>query len=98
MHDYLGEKKHDLTVFAVGMPDIWAVPASAAAAFYLSGEDVYSTVVFLASTSLQYLTLDHLEHFRLDNGFVVILYIVLWNFSLIDFGLLGKKVSGVGLL
>lgn len=75
-----------------------AVPASAAAAFYLSGEDVYSTVVFLASTSLQYLTLDHLEHFWLDNGFVVILYIVLWNFSLIDFGLLGKKVSGVGLL
>jgi len=22
MHDYLGGKKHDLTVFAVGMPDI----------------------------------------------------------------------------
>ena len=57
-----------------------------------------STVVFLASTSLQYLTLDHFEYFRLDNGFVVILYIILWDFSFIDLGLLSKEVSSVGLL
>lgn len=59
---------------------------------------MHSTVVVLASTSLQYFTLDHLEHFRLDNGFVVTLYIILWDFSFIDLGFLSKEVSCVGLL
>lgn len=59
---------------------------------------MHSTVVFLALTSLQHFTLDHLEYFRLDNGFVVILYIILWDFLFVDFGLLGKEVCGVRLL
>ena len=38
------------------------------------------------------------KHARADDGFMVAFHIVLRNFALIDFFLLGEKVYGVGFL
>ena len=44
------------------------------------------------------LPLDHLEGFRVDDGLVVILHVVLWDLTLIGFHLLGQEVLAEGLL
>ena len=88
----------DLAVFASGVPDLGAVPASAAAAFDFGGKGVSTAMVLFAPATLLDFTLHHLEHVRLDDGLVVIFYIILWDFTLVDLGLFGQVVEGVGFL
>ena len=57
-----------------------------------------SAVVLFALAALGHFLLHHLEHFRGDDGFMVILDIVLRDFSLVDLGLLGQEIDGVTFL
>ena len=57
-----------------------------------------SAVVLFALTTLGHFSLHHFEHFRVDDSFVVILDIILWDFTLIDLGLLGQEIDGVAFL
>lgn len=69
----------DLAVFAGGVPDLGAVPASAVAAFDFGGKGVSTAMVLFTPFTLLDFTLYHLEHIRLDDGLVVIFYIILWD-------------------
>ena len=57
-----------------------------------------SAVVLFALAAFCHFPLHHLEHFRVDDGFVVILDIVLRDFTLVDLGLLGQEIDGVAFL
>lgn len=57
-----------------------------------------SAVVLFALAALGHFPLHHFEHFRVDDGLVVILDIVLWDFALVDLGLLGQEIDGVAFL
>lgn len=57
-----------------------------------------SAVVIFALAALGYFPLHHLEHFRVDDGFMVILDIVLRDFAFVDLGLLGQEINGVAFL
>lgn len=57
-----------------------------------------SAVILFALAALGHFPLHHLEYFRVDDGLVVILDIVLWDFSLVDLRLLGQKIDGVAFL
>ena len=49
------------------------------------------------ATTCQF-TLDHIEHIRGDNCRVVILHVVLWDFTLVDLFLLGEEINRVAFL
>ena len=70
-------------VLAVGMPDLGTIPAPALAALDLGGKGMHSAVILFAFTTPLYLALNHLEHVRMDDGFVVPLNVVLRNLTLI---------------
>lgn len=57
-----------------------------------------SAVVFLSLAAPLDLALHHLEHVRVDDGFVVAFDVVLRNLTLVDFCLLGQEVDRVGFL
>lgn len=57
-----------------------------------------AAVVLFALAAIGHFPLHHLEHFRVDDGLVVILDIVLWDFALVDLGLLGQEIDGVAFL
>lgn len=87
-----------LAVFAVGMPDLGAVPVPALTTFDFAGEKMYSAVPVPAFDSTLHLHLHKLEGFRLDDGLVIILDIILRDFVLVNLRLFGQVVGGVGLL
>ena len=55
-------------------------------------------MVLFAFAPLLNFTLYHLEYVRLYDGLVVIFYIILWDFTLVDLGLLGQEIDGVAFL
>ena len=57
-----------------------------------------SAVVLFALAALGHFPLHHLEHFRVDDGFMVVLDIVLRDFAFVDLGLLGQEIDGVAFL
>ena len=57
-----------------------------------------SAVVLFTLAALGHFPLNHLEYFRVDDGFMVILDIVLRDFAFIDLGLLGQEIDGVAFL
>ena len=85
-------------VFAVGMPDLRAVPLAALSAAYLTGEKMDAAVSPTAAFSTLQFLLNQLKHLRLDDGFVVALHIVLRNLSLVDLFLFGEEIHRVALL
>lgn len=56
---------------------------------------MYSAVIFFTLAALGHFPLHHLEHFRVDDGFMVVLDIVLRDFAFVDLGLLGQEIDGV---
>lgn len=58
-------------VFAGGVPDFRAVPTAAFTALDLARESVDSAVIFFPFAASLYFTLYHLEHIRINDGFVV---------------------------
>lgn len=59
---------------------------------------MYSAVIFFTLAALGHFPLHHLEHFRVDDGFMVVLDIVLRDFAFIDLGLLCQEIDGVAFL
>ena len=57
-----------------------------------------SAVVLFALAALGHFPLHHLEHFWVDDGFMVVLDIVLRDFAFVDLGLLGQEIDGVAFL
>ena len=57
-----------------------------------------AAVVLFASAAFSHFPLHHIEYFRVNDGFVIILDIVLRNLAFIDLCLFGQEVDGVGLL
>lgn len=57
-----------------------------------------SAVVLFALAALGHFPLHHLKHFRVDDGFMVILDVVLRDFAFVDLGLLGQEIDGVAFL
>lgn len=55
-------------------------------------------MVLFASAAFSHFPLHHIEYFRVNDGFVIILDIVLRNLAFIDLCLFGQEVDGVGLL
>lgn len=78
-------------IFTVGMPGLGTVPLTALPAADFAGEKVDSAVSALAGFPAFQLTLYLLEHVRADNGFVVAFYIILRNFTLVNFFFLVRK-------
>lgn len=54
-----------------------------------------SAVVLFALAALGHFPLHHLKHFRVDDGFMVILDVVLRDFAFVD---LGQEIDGVAFL
>ena len=59
---------------------------------------MYTAVSTLAGFAAFQFTLHLFKHIRADDGFVVTLHIVLWDFTLVDLLLLGEEVYRVGFL
>ena len=57
-----------------------------------------AAVIVFTTATLGHFPLHHLEHFRVDDGFVVIFDIVLWDFAFVDLGLFGQEIDGVAFL
>ena len=57
-----------------------------------------TAVAILALGPSGELPLDHLEGFRVDDGLMVILHVILWDLPLIGFHLLGQEVLAEGFL
>jgi hypothetical protein len=57
-----------------------------------------AAVVVPTLTSLLHFSLYHLKYVRVNDGFVVILNIVLGNLALVGLFLFGQVINGVGLL
>ena len=87
----------DLTVLVGRVPDLCAIPAAALTAFHLAGEYAHPAIAPAGAALLQ-LHLHHIENDWLDDGFMVILDIVLRNFAFILLLLFGKEIDREALL
>ena len=88
----------NLPVGVVAVPDLRPVPAAAVAALDLAGKDADRALAVPALFAGGHQGLHHLEGLRIDNGLMIILDIVLRDFALIGFFLLGQEVDCEGLL
>lgn len=88
----------DLPVGVVAVPDFRTVPVAAVAALDLAGKDADRALAVPALFAGGHQGLHHLEGLRIDNGLVIIFDIVLRDFALIGFFLLGQEVDREGLL
>ncbi len=87
-----------LSVLAVGVPHLGAVPAPAVRALYPAGKYARAACPVLPGMSGHHLVLCFLEHGRADDGLVVVLHIILRHFALIHFLLFGEEVHRVHFL
>lgn len=85
-------------VLVIGMPDLRAVPAPTVTALYLAGKDACAALPVGSRLPSSHLLLHRLEHGRLYDGIVVMLHIILRDFSLIDLFLFGKEIHCVHFL
>ena len=80
------------------MPHLRAVPATAVGALDPAGENADAAPAVGAWTPCHHKGLYHLEGFPVDDGFVVVSYIVLRDLALVNLFLLCEEVDRVGLL
>ena len=88
----------DLPVGVVAVPDLRPVPAAAVSALELTGKDADRALAVPALGAGSHQRLHHLEGLRIDNGLVVVLDVVLRDFTLVGLFLLGQKIYSEGLL
>lgn len=68
-------------VFVFRMPDLSAVPATTVFAFDFAGEDGYPNIAFLPFPAPLDFFLHPVKHLRADDSFMVMLHVVLRDFS-----------------
>ena len=91
-------KNKILLTTTLTISDLGTIPTAAFAALNLAGEVVDSAVIFLTFAAPLNLALNHLEDIRIYDGLMVTLYIVLRNFTFIDFRLLGQEIDRIRFL
>ena len=85
-------------VLIVRMPDLWAVPAPAAAAYKPAGKNACAAFTFFLRKPFFQLFLNPVKQLRADYRRVASFYIILRHFPLIGLFLFRQKIYGVDLL
>jgi hypothetical protein len=82
-----------LGVPGVGMPYLSSVKPAAVSAGDSAGEAVDGACILSCLLSSFKLFLDQFEGFRLDDGFVAVLHVVLGHFAFVEFLFFVKKLT-----
>ena len=88
----------DAAVFVRGMPHLAAVKPTAAAADEFSRKAACAVMRASGLLPSRQLILCHIEYFRLDDGRMAVLDVILGNFPFIDLHLFCEKVRAESLL
>lgn len=86
------------TVLVIGVPHFGSVPPAARSAFDFAGEDGYPAVAILSFPAPFNFFLQPVKHLRADDSFMVMLHIVLRDFSFVIPDFLSQKVHSEALL